>query len=612
MSRSPISRREFLFRAGQAGLGLGFGSQLIALAGCGGSSANTVTETPGGFDAIIVGGGAAGAIVAAKLQAASAGRKRILVIEAGGPTSATIGGTAFPSWVPSDRTDLTIFDVPGEYSLLAWSTLAAPYRLTETPFTWQGIGLGGNSQFNGMLFQTNPSEKFDQDWPAGWGSAEMAPYFATVRQNIPVTNTPSTEGVAQNTGPADIIHPLYAANGWVEGDTSTGISGSGVYSRPYVAATNGRRAGPITGYFEAVDSGGVPLAGLEILQFAKCNQITFDDDGTAIAVIYTRRPSLDQTQSGTESAAFLKPGGVVVMAAGALITPRLLLLSGVGPRGLEAEIFPGRSKLPRFKINNPLIGVGVFDHIMTMVTYSYSGAVPYQAYNYGNFAANAADLANYLANGSGPYAQYQPVSILNYGLGSSTPNVEVLLNPNGAGAQGGPFYGPTAFSAYCMLLDPQARGMITLNDQDQVIAPDIYFPNNSDGDADATLMTQAVFDMIQLFEQNPDLKIVFGPGSSSHPDLNPNSLADIRTYVTGPQPVDGVYFNKLVINHFGGTAALSDGPGGVNPKTLIVRGTTNVAVVDASLIPTIVPAHPVGTIMAVADRAGDILAARWK
>ena len=75
---------------------------------------------------------------------------------------------------------------------------------------------------------------------------------------------------------------------------------------------------------------------------------------------------------------------------------------------------------------------------------------------------------------------------------------------------------------------------------------------------------------------------------------------------------DGVYFNKLVINHFGGTAALSDGPGGVNPKTLIVRGTTNVAVVDASLIPTIVPAHPVGTIMAVADRAGDILAARWK
>jgi choline dehydrogenase-like flavoprotein len=67
----------------------------------------------------------------------------------------------------------------------------------------------------------------------------------------------------------------------------------------------------------------------------------------------------------------------------------------------------------------------------------------------------------------------------------------------------------------------------------------------------------------------------------------------------------------LITNHFGGTAALSDGPGGVDPATLLLRGTQNVAVVDASLIPTIVPAHPVGTIMAVADRPADMLAAGW-
>ena len=218
-----ISRREFLLKAGQAGLGLGFGSQLVALAGCGGSSGSTVSETPGGFDAIIVGGGAAGAIVAAKLQAASGGKKRILIIEAGGPTSATIGGTDFPPWLPAGRTDLTTLDVPGEYSLLAFQPAGAKYQLTDTPFTWQGIGLGGNAMFNGMLFNTNPSSIFDQDWPEGWHSADLAPYFLRVRGNIPVTNTPSTDGVPQNTGPADIIHPLYAANGWVEGDTSLPI-----------------------------------------------------------------------------------------------------------------------------------------------------------------------------------------------------------------------------------------------------------------------------------------------------------------------------------------------------------------------------------------------------
>ena len=59
--------------------------------------------------------------------------------------------------------------------------------------------------------------------------------------------------------------------------------------------------------------------------------------------------------------------------------------------------------------------------------------------------------------------------------------------------------------------------------------------------ADTTLMTQAVFDMIQLFDKDPGLKIVFGPGGLSHPSLNPNCLADVRTYVTGPAPVDGIY-----------------------------------------------------------------------
>ena len=48
-----------------------------------------------------------------------------------------------------------MFDVPGEYSQMAFTPFGAPYQLTETLFTFQGIGLGGNSQFNGMLFQTN-------------------------------------------------------------------------------------------------------------------------------------------------------------------------------------------------------------------------------------------------------------------------------------------------------------------------------------------------------------------------------------------------------------------------------------------------------------------------
>jgi choline dehydrogenase len=370
----------------------------------------------------------------------------------------------------------------------------------------------------------------------------------------------------------------------------------------------GRRAGPLTGYFEAVDPGGNPVSNLEILTYSKVTQIDFDGD-EAVAVHYNQRSGLDQSQTGTSATVRLNSGGLLIMAAGALVTPRLLLLSGVGPRGRESEIFPGQSPAA-FTIDNPLVGVGLYDHVMTMITYSYDGAVPYQAYNYGDYAGNSTDLQQYLDSGRGPYAQYQPVSILNYELGSDVPNVEIFLNPNGAGTPGGPYYGPGTLSVFVMLLNPQARGLVTLDTMGNVNYPSIYLPDTPDGQADTMLMTQAVFDMIQLFAREPGLRIVFGPGGASHPNLNPNSLAHVRTYVTGPAPVDGVYFNRLIINHYGGTVTLSDGTGGVDPVTLIVRGTSNVAVVDASLIPTIVPAHPVGTVMAVADRAADILAAR--
>lgn len=471
--------------------------------------------------------------------------------------------------------------------------------------------MGGNSQFNGMLFQTNPPLVFNRDWPGGWGWKDIAPFFTRIRQSIPVTNTPSADGIPQNTGPAEIVHPLYESMGWVEGNTSRPFPEQGVFSRPYVAAEDGMRAGPVSGYFEEVDPGGVPVEGLEILEFTKADLIEFDGNGRATAVHYTKRGALDQHLPGEPGTARLKRGGLLIMAAGGLITPRLLLLSGVGPQGLENEIFPGQSP-PPFIIDNPRVGVGLFDHVLTMVTYSYDGPVPYQAYNYNDYAANEADLGKYLASRSGPYAQYQPVSILNVRYGSDVPNVEVFINPNGAGTPGGPFYGPDTLSAFIMLLNPKSRGLVTLDENGNVRFPNIYMPPDTpEGQEDIELMTQATFDIIQLFQEDPGLGIVFGPGSQSFPDLDPDNIDDIRTYVTSPSPVDGVFYSRLTVNHWGGTARLTEGPGGVDPETLILRGTENVAVVDASLIPTVVPAHPVGTIMAVADRAGDILAARW-
>jgi choline dehydrogenase-like flavoprotein len=68
------------------------------------------------------------------------------------------------------------------------------------------------------------------------------------------------------------------------------------------------------------------------------------------------------------------------------------------------------------------------------------------------------------------------------------------------------------------------------------------------------------------------------------------------------------HYTRLIINHWGGTCPLrTTGPGGGDPWTLRVKGTRNIHAMDASLYPAPLSAHPVATIMAVAEKASDIL-----
>ena len=156
----------------------------------------------------------------------------------------------------------------------------------------------------------------------------------------------------------------------------------------------------------------------------------------------------------------------MILAAGALATPRLLLRSGVGPRGRESEMLP-EGAAP-FAIDNPRVGVGVFDHVISLVAWDYSEPIEYQAYDYGDFAANHADLERYLAGGSGPYAQYRPVSILDYAYGGAAPDTEIFVDPNGVGPLDGKYRKHRALATYVMLLDPIARGLIRLDEKGDV------------------------------------------------------------------------------------------------------------------------------------------------
>ena len=564
------------------------------------------------YDVILVGVGAAGAISLSRWALAHPD-KSFLALELGGPTAAAVGGSDFPPYYDGAADKKTIFDVPGEYFNIAFQPKGKPYKIAHTAFTYQGKGYGGNSQFNGMLFQV-PRPAYLDAWPNGWQAADMRPRYEALLDVIDVSDHPSADGHFYNPGAAEVVGEIYSAAGYPEVDTTWLPSKAPYFSRPYVASADGLRGGPLTGFLEKiVDSGGHSRRdNLTLLRFAEVSKILFADDGSgrATGVTFRQSEGLDKP-AGDERTAFLKPGGRVVMAAGALNTPRLLLLSGVGPAGREKEIFPDGPPLS-FTIDNPLLGVGLFDHVGTGMVFSYDGPIGYQAYNYADYKKNAADLEDFVHRRSGPYAQYGPVSVMHRHAGPQPPeddaNMEFWINPNGLGTPGGTFYPTNSFAVYAMLLTPEARSLLQIDSSDAVMYPNLYLSNPKDLET----MTDGVYDLIQLYQpskQGP-LSILFGPGGPAFPKLDPNNRRDVQTYVQeGPYSAPGgeIYFTKLIMNHWGGTCPLSGQRGGVDPKSLRVDGTENVHVIDASLMPAPVPGHPVATVMAIAEKAGSVI-----
>jgi len=563
------------------------------------------------YDFIIVGAGPAGCIVARRLVDRFPD-KSVALIEAGGPTSIAVGGTDFP---PYDR-QATIFDVPGEYTNIAHQPKGEPYRQRQTAFTYQGIGYGGNSQFNGMLFQGAPPFDFATSWPAGWSYGDVRPYLDLVLREMHVSDIPSTDGVFQNAAASRIVGDIYRAAGFADVDTTLlGGLGDRYFSRAYVVTEGGTRGGPVRSHLTSIVGrrGESTRPNFDIFPFATADRIVFDpaapNVATGVAFVDTHTGPTPPRRSGPVSVVPLAPGGRIVLAAGALMTPRLLLLSGVGPVARHDEIFSDGFSVP-FHIDNPGVGTSLFDHVATLLGYEYRGTVPpYRAYHYDDYAANRGDLARYVSAQAGPYTQYGPVSVMHAFLPGATatapdarqPNIEVFVNPFGAGAAGGPYNGPNSVAAYAMLLRPKARTVMKINRQTFVDFPPIYLTDEED----AELMAVAIQRLIALYRANPDLVLTFGPGGRSHPDLNPDSLVDVRKYVEGGDPVEGVYYTRLIINHWGGTCPLG---GAVDPASLRVHGTRNIHVVDASLHPAPLSAHPVATIMAVAEKASDVLA----
>ncbi|KAK7182663.1 Cellobiose dehydrogenase 7 [Paraphaeosphaeria sporulosa] len=271
----------------------------------------TVTTHNTTYDYIVVGGGASGIVTAQRLTETG---KSVLLLERGGPSFYSTGGTLTVPW--NDTT--TVYEVPGMFMQL--SAYPGNKGYCSDTAGMAGCILGGGTAVNGMAFIKPPSFDFE-NWPVGWrwsdGVSEAADRLYA---RNPGTIEPSSDGKYYDNAVYDVLSKFLARAGWKSVSTNEEPDEKfQIYSYPAMNIANGRRSGPVNQY--------LPLALSEPNFTLKLHTKVL----RAIRTNSTITGVETETDSGARTIFNVKPNGKVILAAGSMSSPRILFNSGIGP-----------------------------------------------------------------------------------------------------------------------------------------------------------------------------------------------------------------------------------------------------------------------------------------
>jgi len=525
------------------------------------------------FDFIIVGAGSSGCVLANRLSAS--GRDRVALIEAG----------------PRDRNFW--IHLPIGYGKTMWDPVVNWKFYTEPDpnmggrrIYWpRGRVLGGSSSINGLIVIRGQHEDYDR-WRdlgnAGWGWHDVLPYFVKLESNADLAGDQlHGSGGPLKVSSIDRKHPLIEA--FIGAAQAKGIprtndfngaaqEGAGYYQ---LTTHRGWRQSAAQAYLRPASS----RQNLSIFTDSQVARVLFEGKRAAGVVMRT---------SGGEKTLRARRG--VILSAGAIQSPQLLMLSGIGPAARLREF-----GIPVL-LDRPAVGENLQDHLQFRLIYRANQpittndalrtlhgrarlALEWLLFRRGAFAIGI--------NQGGMFARLFPQA--------KTPDIQFHVATLSADMAGGTVHPFPGFTLSVCQLRPESRGHIALASADPY-APPRMFANYLATETDRQYAIKSVRFARELAQTKPladyvDGEVLPGPAAQSDEDL-----------------LNFARQNGATIFHPSGTCRMGADKDAVVDPHLRVRGLDGLWVVDCSIMPTLVSGNTNVPAMMIAEKASDLIA----
>ncbi|HUZ00427.1 MAG TPA: choline dehydrogenase [Thermomicrobiaceae bacterium] len=516
-------------------------------------------------DYVIVGAGSAGCVLAARLSEDPT--VSVCLLEAGGPDSRR------EIRIPAAFSKL--FGTPCDW---AFETEPEPHLGGRRLYWPRGKLLGGSSSLNAMIYMRGNRRDYDgwrEAGNVGWGFEDVLPYFKRAEHQERGPSEYHGVGGPFNVADLRCVNPLSAA--FVAAGVERGLprnpdfngpeqDGVGLYQ---VTQKGGRRCSAADAYLRPA----LRRANLTVVTGAHATRLVVEAS-RAVGVDYVADGRPRRVAADRE----------IILCAGTVGSPHLLLLSGIGPADeLRAHGVPVVLDLPG-------VGQHLQDHPAAGVAYACTQPVSLAG------AAQFRHLARYLALKQGPLTSNvaEAGAFCRTDPAAPAPDLQFHFGPTYFSSHGRANPAGHGFTLGATLIRPRSTGSITLRSADPLAAPAIT-ANYLAEEADLRVLTAGV----ELARELAATR-AFDPfrGAETSPGAEVRGAAAIERFLRG---------SLETLYHPTGTCRMGGDELAVVDPALTVRGLEGLRVVDASVMPETIGGNTNAPTIMIAERAVDLI-----